>query len=95
MPCPTPQESGSDTDPAARTGRPPRREAHRPDDRRGPVRTHRPACHAPTRTNLEDAAVLNLTDDVSRRIDRIRKAADGAETARLSRERIARTGGGH
>jgi hypothetical protein len=38
--------------------------------------------------------VLNLTDDVSRRIDRIRTAADGAQDARLSRERIARTGGG-
>ncbi|MEU6290327.1 hypothetical protein [Streptomyces sp. NPDC046988] len=46
-------------------------------------------------TNLEDAAVLNLTDDVSRRIDRIRKAADDTESARRSRERIMRTGSGH
>ncbi|MGW3929464.1 hypothetical protein ACWECC_15335 [Streptomyces microflavus] len=45
-------------------------------------------------TNLEDAAVLNLTDDVYRRIKRIHKAADDTEAARLRREQIAGTGGG-
>ncbi|MCX4681575.1 hypothetical protein OG413_40965 [Streptomyces sp. NBC_01433] len=46
-------------------------------------------------TNLEDAAVLNLTDDASRRIDRIRKAAASAQGPRLSSEQITCTGGGH
>lgn len=36
----------------------------------------------------------NLIADVSRRMERIRKAADGAEDARRSREQLQRAGGG-
>ncbi|MGW3389541.1 hypothetical protein [Streptomyces cinereoruber] len=43
-------------------------------------------------SNLEDAAVLNLTDDVSRRIDRIREAADAARAQR-TREQLERDRG--
>ena len=38
--------------------------------------------------------MLNLTDDVSRRLDRIRKAAKGTQDARRSREQVERAGGG-
>ncbi|MFH8257758.1 hypothetical protein [Streptomyces roseolus] len=44
-------------------------------------------------TNLEDAAVLNLTDDVSRRIDRIREAAADAARAQRTREQLERDRG--
>lgn len=39
--------------------------------------------------------MLNLTDDVSRRMARVRDAATGAQTARRSREQLQRTGGVH